>query len=476
MSTEADRTAGAAAPLERNAGPLAGWWPVVAVALAVFMLLLQATVVSVALPAIHRDLGGDQTTLQWVVDGYALTLAALQLIGGSAGDRFGHRTVFVTGVTLFAVASLASGLAPTTGVLVGAVAVQGAGGALMFATTLALIARYYPGPSRGTAFAIRGTVAGVAAAAGPLLGGAITTGLGWRWIFFLNLPIAAVTVVLAAVSLRHEARPDRGQRLDLGGAAALSAALVLLVLALLRGNDAGWDSAQVLLLFAGAVVGLVAFVLVEHRHPAPLLDLALFRRRRFTGAQVAAVAAQGSLFPLYVYLSLWFQGPLGYSALQTGLRFLLITAPILLVGALVGILMDRFGVARLVAAGLVVLGAGLLLLCRLGPTTGWTALVPGFLVVGVGVGLTLPPLGALAVSVVEPSRVGMASGVNNTFQQIGFSTGIAGYGAVFAHQLGAAHGGSAGYVAGLDRLFLIAGTVALLGALLTALLSRGTRR
>jgi predicted MFS family arabinose efflux permease len=256
----------------------------------------------------------------------------------------------------------------------------------------------------------------------------------------------------------------------------LSTALVLLVLALLRGNDAGWDSAQVLLLFAGAVVGLVTFVLVEHRHPAPLLDLALFRRRRFTGAQVAALAAQGSLFPLYVYLSLWFQGPLGYSALQTGLRFLLITAPILLVGALVGTLMDRFGVARLVAAGLVVLGAGLLLLCRLGPTTGWTALVPGFLVVGVGVGLTLPPLGALAVSVVEPSRVGMASGVNNTFQQIGFSTGIAGYGAVFAHQLGAAHGGSAGYVAGLDRLFLIAGTVALLGALLTALLSRGTRR
>jgi EmrB/QacA subfamily drug resistance transporter len=430
----------------------------------------------VALPAIHRDLGGDQTMLQWVVDGYALTLAALQLIGGSAGDRFGHRTVFVTGVTLFAVASLGSGLAPTTGVLIGAVAVQGAGGALMFATTLALIARYYRGASRGTAFAIRGTVAGVAAAAGPLLGGAITTALGWRWIFFLNLPIAAVTVLIAAVTLRREVRPDRRQPLDLGGAVALSAALVLLVLALLRGNDAGWGSVQVLALFAGAAVGLVAFVLLEHRHPAPLLDLALFRRRRFAGAQVAALAAQGSLFPLYVYLSLWFQGPLGYSALQTGLRFLLITVPILLVGAAVGTLMDRFEAYRLVATGLLVMGGGLLLLCRLDAHTGWTALVPGFLVVGVGVGLTLPPLGALAVSVAEPSRVGMASGVNNTFQQIGFGTGIAGYGAVFAHQLAAARGAADGYVAGLDRLFLIAGTVALLGALLTALLSRGTRR
>ncbi len=476
---------GGGSPPDESGGTLAGWWPVVAIALAVFMLLLQATVVSVALPAIQKDLGASQTALQWVVDAYALTLAALQLTGGSAGDRFGHRTVFITGVALFAVASLASGLAPSVSVLIGAIAVQGMGGALMFSTTLALIARYYRGSSRGTAFAIRGTVAGVAAAAGPLLGGVITTGLGWRWIFFLNLPVAALTVAIAAATLRREASTDCGRRLDLGGAVTFSATLLLLVLALLRGNDAGWRSTQVAGLFVAAAVGLIVFVVIEHHRSGPMLDLSLFHRREFTGAQVAAVAAQGSLFPLYLYLSLYLQGPLGFSALQTGLRFLPITIPILLVGATVGTLMDRFPTHRLIGAGLVVIAVGLLLMHRLGATSHWTALLPGFIVAGVGVGLTLPPLGALAVSVVEPDRVGMASGINNTFQQVGFSTGVAGYGAVFAHQISAslaqatpsAHILTQAYAAGLNPLFLIAAVVAMLGAVLTLGLNRtGHRR
>ncbi|WUJ75593.1 MFS transporter [Kribbella soli] len=461
MSTHPDRVR--VSP-DETTGAVGGWLPVVAIALAVFMLLLQATVVSVALPAIQKDLAAGRTALQWVIDGYALTLAALQLVGGSAGDRFGHRNVFITGVAVFASASLVSGFAPSVTVLIGAVAVQGVGGALMFSTTLALIAHYYRGSSRGTAFAIRGTVAGVAAAAGPLLGGVVTTWLGWRWIFWLNVPVAAATVAIAVVSLRHEGDRERGRRLDIGGALSFSATLLLLVFALLRGNDAGWTSKPVLGLFAGAIVGLIAFLVIEHRTSDPMLDLTLFRRREFTGAQVAALAAQGSLFPLYIFLSLYFQGSLGYTPLQTGVRFLVITVPILLVGATVGALMDKVPVHRLVATGLLLMAAGLLLMHRLNPTSTWTALIPGFLVAGIGVGFALPPLGALAISVADPTHAGMASGINNTFQQVGFTLGLATYGALYAHQPTP--------TTALNHLFTTAASVALLGALLTLTLNR----
>jgi EmrB/QacA subfamily drug resistance transporter len=488
-----------------------GWWPLVAVCLAVFLLLLDVTRVTVALPQIGRDLGVQLEGLQWVVNGYALSLAALQLTAGSLGDRLGTRNVFVAGLVVFAVGSLACGLSGTAWALIAARVVQGVGGAIMFSTSLAIVGECYRGSARGLAFGIRGGIAGVAVSLGPLLGGVLTSGLGWRWNFFLNLPIAAVAVAIALAKLPRPARPAAGRRLDVAGPVVFCAALVLLVSALLQANDRGWTSPPILGGFAAGALLLVVFVFVERRHPDPMLDVSLFRDRSFTGAQLAALAAQGSLFPLFVFLPLYLQNLLGFSALEAGLRLLPITIPVLLVGPVAGQLSDRFAPRNLLALGLVVTGAGLFLMRALGPSSGWTTLLPGFVAAGAGIGCALPPLAQLAVSVAGPSRIGMASGTNNTFQQLGLVAGISAYFAIFQHHIatrlaqsappeadtpalaGAVAAGAIrpvlaqlppgiarafgrlareAFVGGLDALFLVGACVALAGAVLTVALIR----
>ena len=321
------------------------WWTLLAVSVGTFMLLLDITVVNTALPSIEKDLSASFTDVQWVIDAYTLSLAAVVLTAGSLADRLGRRAVFAIGLGIFSAASLAAGLAPDATFLNISRAIQGIGGAAMFAVSLALVAQEFAaGRERAMAMGVYGATIGVAVAVGPLVGGAITSGLGWRWVFFLNVPIGIAAVAVTFLRIR-ESRDPNATRIDWLGLVTFSSALVMLVLALLRGNDEGWGSPLILGLFAGAAVMLSAFTVIEQRVPEPMLPLELFRRRAFTGVQLAAAAVSASLFALFLYLTLYLQNYLGYSPLQAGLRYLPITLVPFLVAPLAVALMAS-GAAR----------------------------------------------------------------------------------------------------------------------------------
>jgi EmrB/QacA subfamily drug resistance transporter len=407
------------------------WWTLLAVSVATFMLLLDITVVNTALPAIQRDLSASFTDLQWVIDAYTLALAAVVLTAGSIADRIGRRAVFAAGLGIFAASSLAAGLAPDATFLNISRAVEGIGGAAMFAVSLALVAQEFAaGRERATAMGIYGATIGAAVAVGPLVGGAITDAFGWRWVFFLNVPIGIAALALTFAKLR-ESRDPNATRIDWAGLTTFSTALLLLVLGLLRGNDDGWTSATIVSLLAGAAVMLAAFVVIERRVAEPMLPLELFRSRAFTGVQLAAFAVSVSLFALFLYLTLYLQNYLGYSPLQAGLRYLPITLVPFFVAPVAVALMGRLQARVIMAIGLAGVGAGLLLMSGLTAASGWTALLPGFLVASVGVGLLNPVIADVAVSVVPKERSGMAAGINDTFRQVGIAVGVAAWGAIF---------------------------------------------
>jgi EmrB/QacA subfamily drug resistance transporter len=407
------------------------WWTLLAVSVATFMLLLDITVVNVALPSIREDLGASFTDIQWVVDAYALTLAALVLTAGSLADRFGRRKLFAAGLAIFSVASLLCALAPDPTFLTLARALQGAGGAVMFAVSLALIAQeFIAGRERGTAMGLYGATIGVAVAVGPLVGGALTEWLEWESIFYLNVPIGVAAIVVTYLKLR-ESRNPHATRVDWVGVGTFSAALFLLVLALLRGNAEGWGSMPIMALFAASAALILAFVAVERRVSEPMLPLGLFGRSSFNGVQLAAFAVSGSLFAMFLYLTLYLQNYLGYSPLEAGLRYLPITVVAFLFGPIAGALISRVPARLLMSAGLGLTGVGLLLMSGIEAESEWTTLLGGFLVAGAGVGLLNPVIANVAVSVVPKERSGMAAGINDTFRQVGVVVGIAAWGAIF---------------------------------------------
>ncbi len=407
------------------------WWTLLTVSVATFMLLLDITVVNTALPAIESDLNASFTDLQWVIDAYTLSLAALVLTAGSLADRLGRRRVFAIGLGIFSVASLLAGLAQDPTMLNLDRALQGVGGAIMFAVSLALIAQEFPaGRERATAMATYGATIGIAVAVGPLVGGLLVDGLGWRSVFFLNVPIGAAAVAATYLKLR-ESRDPNATRIDWAGLATFSSALFLLVLGLLRGNDEGWSSDFILGLFAGAAVLLAAFIAIESRVKEPMLPLGLFRRRAFTGVQLAAFAVSGSMFALFLYLTLYLQNYLGYSPTEAGLRYLPITVASFFAAPIAGALLGRVQARYIMAGGLTLTGVGLLMMTGLNASSEWTALLIGFVVSGVGVGLLNPAIADVALSVVPKERSGMAAGINDTFRQVGISVGIAAWGAIF---------------------------------------------
>ncbi len=410
------------------------WWTLIAVSVATFMLLLDITVVNVALPQIRDDLGGSFSDLQWVVDAYALTLAALVLTAGSLADRLGRRRLFVWGLGIFSAASLLCGLAPDPTFLNIARALQGIGGAVMFAVSLALLAQEFPaGRERANAMGIYGATIGVAVAIGPLVGGALTDGLGWQSIFYLNVPIGLTAIGVTFARLR-ESRDPNATRVDWPGVATFSAALFMLVLALVRGNDEGWGSTQIVALLAGSAVLLAAFVAIERRVREPMLPLGLFKRPAFTGVQLGAFAISASAFALFLYIGLYLQNYLGYTPLQAGLRYLPITLAAFLLSPVAAALLTRVPARVLMSVGLAVSGAGLLLMSGINAGSEWTTLLGGFLVLGAGVGLLNPVIGDVALSVVPKERSGMAAGINDTFRQVGVAVGVAVWGAIFVAQ------------------------------------------
>src|SRR5580704_9981579 len=410
------------------------WWTLIAVSVAIFMLLLDITVVNVALPDIQRSLHSSFSDLQWVVNAYSLTLAAFLLTAGSIADLIGRKRVFTAGLVVFTAASALCGLSSSPLMLNLARAVQGTGGAMMFATSLALLAQAFHGKERGTAFGVFGAVTGAAVAVGPVLGGVITSGIGWKWIFFVNVPIGAVAVAVTLMKVA-DSRDPNATGVDWAGLVTFSASLFLLVFALVQGNEKGWGSTEIVALLICAAVLLVAFVLSEHLQRRPMLDLSLFRRPAFAGASIVAFAISASYFAMFLYLTLYIQDVLGFSPLQAGLRFLPVTLLSFAVAPIAGKLTVRVPVRLLLGGGLLLVSGGLLAMTAVDATSGWTALIPGFVLAGAGIGMINPPLASTAIGVVHYSRSGMASGINSTFRQVGIVTGIAGLGAVFTHQV-----------------------------------------
>ncbi|HEX4540008.1 MAG TPA: MFS transporter [Acidimicrobiales bacterium] len=489
------------------------WWTLTAVSVATFMLLLDITIVNIALPDIQRSLHSTFSDLQWVVDAYALTLAAVLLVSGSVADRIGRRLIFVIGLVVFSSASLLCGLAVNPLMLTASRALQGIGGAMMFATSLALIAQAFRGPERATAFGIIGAVIGAAVAVGPLLGGVLTDSLGWQSIFLVNVPIGVLAV---AFTLRNvaESRDVSPGGIDWPGAITFSGALALLVYALIRGNNDGWTSPLILGFLIGAGASMVAFVTIESRRRHPMLDLSLFRKPAFVGASTTAFLIAASMFSMFLYISLYLQNVLGYSPLKAGLVYLPVTVLAFVVAPIAGKLSARLAIRIFLGGGLALVGIALVLMGgrQLGDT--WTGLLPGFLLAGIGIGMINPPLASAAVGVVEPARSGMASGINNTFRQVGFATGIAYLGALFqssvqsklggllagtpaaAHTSQIAQGVAAGgsrqvlaavppqfrgtvshaanqaFISSLNELFIVASVTAFVGAVLAAVLVR----
>ncbi|MDQ6731525.1 MAG: MFS transporter [Actinomycetota bacterium] len=492
------------------------WWTLIAVCFGTFMLLLDVTIVNVALPDIQRSLGASFSDLQWVVDAYSLMLAALLLTTGSLADLFGRRLVFVIGLAVFTASSLLSGLAADPLWLNLARGAQGIGGAAMFSTSLALLGSAFQGRERGTAFGIWGAITGLAVAIGPVVGGALTTGISWRWIFLVNVPIGLVAIVLSLARV-EESRQQGARKPDLLGALTFSGALAALIYALIKGNSKGWGSTPILACLIGAGVLMIAFLVLQATRERAMFDLSLFRKPTFTGGSIAAFSLSAGLFALLLYITLYLQDVLGFSALQTGLRQLFLSGGILVTSTLAGRLTAHVPIRFLIAPGLALVGAGLLLMRGLDPSSDWTHLIPGFIVAGAGVGFINPPLASTAIGVVAPERAGMASGINSTFRQIGIATGIAGLGSIFSHRVrteiiallsGATHvtakaahaladgvsqgsgiaGGlarlgpagrreavhavRAGFTSGLNEIFLIGAVLTLTSAVLTLILIR----
>jgi EmrB/QacA subfamily drug resistance transporter len=410
------------------------WWTLLLVSIATFMMLLDITVVNVALPDIQRDLDASLSSLQWVVDAYALMLASFLLTAGSLGDRLGRRRVFSLGFATFTLASFLCGIAGDATLLNLARGLQGVGGAAMFATALALIGQEFHGRDRATAFGVWGATVGGAVAIGPLVGGLVTEHLGWEWIFFINIPIGLTAIALTEVRLENVAAQD-AQRIDLPGLLTFSASLFLLIFGLIRGNPEGWASGVILASLIGSAALMLAFLIIERRSSHPMRDLTLFRKPAFNGVSAVAFGLSAAMFSMFLYITIYIQGVLGYSPLEAGVRFLPLTLLSFFVAPIAGGLSNRIPLRVLMGTGLATVGVGLFLMHGLSADSEWTALLAGFIVAGIGIGLTNPGIGQAAIAVVEPARAGMASGINTTFRQVGIATGVAGLGAVFQSRI-----------------------------------------
>jgi len=411
------------------------WWTLVAVAIGLFMIMLDNTVVNVALPSIRKDLGIGISELEWVVNAYALTFGVLLLSGGKLADLLGRRRIFIIGLVVFTASSLACGLATTANVLIAARTVQGIGAALMNPATLSIITATFPPRQRGTAIGIWAGVSALALAFGPIVGGLLTQKINWSWIFFINIPIGVVGVLAARVFVDESKDSSIKQRLDLPGLLASAIGLFALTFGLIETNHHSWTSAFVLSMFAVALVALAIFVLLELHQKIPMLDLSLFRNSTFAGANTAMLLVGLAMFGIFFFNSLFLQNILRFSAIQTGATFLPMTVLIILVAPVAGRVSDQFGPRWLMGTGMVLLSISLLLFGRLDATSSFWGLLPGLMVGGFGMAITMAPTTAAAMGAVPVDKAGVGSAVINSMRQVGGSIGIAVMGALVATKL-----------------------------------------
>jgi EmrB/QacA subfamily drug resistance transporter len=443
------------------------WWTLGAVSFGLFMIMLDNTVVNVALPAIQRDLGAGLSELEWVVSGYALTFAALMLTGGKLADLVGRRRAFVAGLVVFAGSSLACALAPSAGFLIGARIVQGVGAALMNPATLSIISATFPPRERGTAIGIWAGVSALALAIGPLVGGLLTEHVGWSSIFYLNVPIGIVAIIASYLLIDESRDSTEDRRPDVPGQLAAAVGLFALTYALIEANGYGWGSARIIAAFAIGAAGLIAFVLLERHQRAPMLDLGLFRNATFTGANVVLLLLALAMFGVFFFISLYMQNILGYSPVKAGAAFLPMTGLIVVVAPLAGRLSDRLGSRWLLTGGMTLLAAQLLYFSRLGAHENFGSLVPGMLLGGVGMPAVMAPASAAALSGVSVDKAGVGSAVLNSSRQLGGSIGVALMGAIMAQEIGGRRTPEA-FVHGLSVALEVAAAIAIAGALVAA--------
>ena len=446
-------------------------WTLTVVCVATAMLMLDIAVVNTALSRIAEDLNTGLGGLQWVVDAYTLALASVVLTAGALADRFGRKRLFSIGLVVFTVASGACATATDIVFLDVARAIQGLGGAIMFAVSLAILADAFPDPrERGGALAAYGATIGATFAVGPLVGGALTSGLDWQWIFLINIPLGAVCLWITRSYVR-ESRDPAAPPVDWAGQTALMGGLFLLVLALLRGNDDGWGSTAIVAELAGAGALILAFVGIEARSTHPMLPLRLFRIRSFTGAQIAAFGISASFFALFLYMTIYLQQILGMSAIEAGLVYLPATVVIFLVSGATSQLGEKVSPGTMISVGLAFVAAGLGLMTMASADSSWTILLPGLLLAAVGTGLFNPSVIAVALGSVPVEQSGLAAGVNDTFRQAGIAVGVAALGALVPAD--SAFGGSpAHYVNGLQNALWAGAALAAVAAVASAILIR----
>ena len=443
------------------------WWTLGAVAFGLFMIMLDNTVVFVALSSIQSDLHISQSELEWVVSGYALTFAVLMLTGGKLADMFGRRRIFIVGLTIFTASSLACGLATGAGFLIGARVVQGVGAALMNPATLSIIVATFPPRQRGTAIGIWVGVSAMALAIGPLIGGILTEQINWSWIFFINVPVGIAGIIVSRLVITESRDESEEQRLDLPGLLSSAIGLFGLTYALIEGNNYGWSSGRILASFAVAAVGLVSFVVLEHRQRVPMLDLSLFKNSTFAGANVTMLLVALAMFGVFFFNSLYLGQVLGYSPIQTGAAFLPLTVLIVFVAPLAGRFSDKIGSRWLMGAGLVLLSGSLLSFSTLGVDSTFWDIVPGLILGGFGMSLAMTPTTAAAMGSVPVDKAGVGSAVLNSMRQVGGSLGIALMGAIVASSVSVLPGNPAypdQFVQGYHNALHVAAAIAIVGA------------
>jgi EmrB/QacA subfamily drug resistance transporter len=456
------------------------WWTLAAVSFALFMIMLDNTVVNVALRAIQQDLGIGVAELEWVVTGYVLSIAVLLLSGGKLGDMYGRRRVFMIGLVIFTTASFFCGVAGSADLLIAARVVQGVGAALMMPATLSIITATFPPEERGAAIGIWAGVSATALAIGPLLGGLIIEHLGWNWIFYINVPIGIIGLATARLAIRESRDTSREQRLDLPGLITSAVALFALVFALIEANSYGWTSGRIIGLFALALVAGAVFILLELRQRLPMLDLSLFRNPTFAGANTVALIISLAMFGVFFFISLYMQDVLGYGALAAGAAFLPATALVIVIAPLVGKASDRWGSRWLATAGLSFVAVSLFLFAQLDANSSYLSLLPAMLATGIGLPMTITPMTAAAMSSVPVDKAGVGSGVVNTMRQVGGALGIALIGAILASTSSSALDDGAtqvdAFIEGLHRALYVSGILAVAGAAVAAITIRSHAR
>jgi EmrB/QacA subfamily drug resistance transporter len=458
------------------------WWTLGAMCLSMFMIMLDSTVVNVALPSIQKDLKTSVDQLEWVVNGYTLSFAALLVTGGRLGDIFGRRLVFMIGVAVFAISSATAGLAQGPNMLVVSRIAEGIGGALMMPATLSIITDAFPAEERGKAIGTWAGISGLALSFGPLAGGFLTEDVSWRAIFYINLPIAAIALIASFVAVR-ESRDESAERtVDYLGVAFLTIALTSFVLALIEGNEWGWGSARIVGLLAGGVVATAIFLVVESRVSASIVDFSFFRSRNFIGANTVALIISFAMLGAFFFLAIYLQDLLGYSPLETGVRFLPTTVLVVVAAPIAGRVADRIGSRLPMVLGLVITAVSLYLFSRMTATTTYSDLLPAWILLGIGIGITMSPMSTAAMNAVAVDKAGVASGTLQMFRMIGGTVGVAATGAIFQSKLGAfdpatlASGGPAAaenFTDALGAAMAMGCAVTAVGAVIAAVVIRG---